>query len=79
MSAEDEVAALRESDVRLQQQLTEQRRRESRALLRATSCEQEKRKLEESIAKLTEAITKGGTPKGPPGGKPVSEFKALQN
>ena len=30
------------------------------------------------IAKLTDAITKSGMSKGPAGGKPISEFKALQ-
>lgn len=51
-----ELAALRQSEVALQKKLHEQRRRESRAVLRAAVAEQEKRKLAETVDQLSEAM-----------------------
>ena len=52
----DELAALRDSELRMQQRLTEQRRRESKVVLRAAVCESEKRKLSETVAGLQRAV-----------------------
>ena len=52
----DEVAALRGSELRMQRQLTEQRRRESKVVLRAAVCESEKRKLIETVSGLQRAV-----------------------
>ena len=54
--ADSELAALRESEVALQKKLHEQRRRGSRAVLRAAVAEQEKRKLSETVDQLSEAM-----------------------
>ena len=51
----DELAALRDSEIRMQRRLTEQRRRESKVVLRAAVCESEKRKLSETVSGLQRA------------------------
>ena len=51
----DELAALRDSELRMQRRLTEQRRRESKVVLRAAVCESEKRKLSETVSGLQRA------------------------
>ena len=52
----DELAALRDSELRMQRRLTEQRRRESKVVLRAAVCESEKRKLSETVSGLQRAV-----------------------
>ena len=52
----DELAALRDSEIRMQRKLTEQRRRESKVVLRAAVCESEKRKLSETVSGLQRAV-----------------------
>ena len=56
LSVPEELQLLRESEMGLRKQLAEQRRRESKTVLRHAVCEAEKRKLDETMTEMQLAM-----------------------